>query len=147
MSDDLWVQTMNLNLNAAFRCVRVCVPFMKAQGWGRIINITSQSVYGGSANHAHYTASKSALLGFTHSLAKELGASGITVNMIAPGRIITDLLLEFLPGREAEWLQQTPLGRLGRPEEVAAPIAFLASDAAAYITGATLHINGGLVMS
>lgn len=147
LDDDLWGQTLNLNLNAVFRCIRASVPFMKDQGWGRIINISSQSVYSGSANHTHYTASKAGLLGFTHSLAKELGAFSITVNMIAPGRVITDLLLEFLPGREEEWLQQTPLRRLGRPEEIAAPIAFLASDAAAYITGATLHVNGGLVMS
>ena len=119
---------------------------MKANGWGRIINVTTQAVYTGSANHAHYAAAKSGLHGFTFSLAKELGTSGITVNLVAPGRIRTDMLLERSAGREDEWLRQTPLRRLGEPEEVAGPIAFLASDAASYITGTTLHVNGGLVM-
>jgi NAD(P)-dependent dehydrogenase (short-subunit alcohol dehydrogenase family) len=146
MSDDMWTATLDLNLTAAFRCARACIPLMKARGWGRVINITSQAAYTGSANHAHYAASKAGLSGLTYSLAKELGAFGITVNLVAPGRILTEMLIERLPGREDEWLRQTPLRRFGRPEEVAAPVAFLASDGAAYITGATLHINGGLLM-
>jgi 3-oxoacyl-[acyl-carrier protein] reductase len=146
MSDEVWAATLDLNLTAVFRCARACIPLMKARRWGRVINITSQAAYTGSANHAHYAASKAGLSGLTYSLAKELGAFGITVNLVAPGRILTDMLIERLPGREAEWLRQTPLGRFGRPEEVAAPVAFLASDAAAYITGTTLHINGGLLM-
>jgi 3-oxoacyl-[acyl-carrier protein] reductase len=147
MTDAVWEQTLNLNLSAVFRCTRACLPSMRERGWGRIIIVTSQSAYSGSANHAHYAASKAALSGFSYSLAKEVGTSGVTVNMIAPGRIVTDLIAEHIPSREAEWLRQTPLGRLGQPEEVASAIAFLASDAARYITGATLHVNGGLVMS
>lgn len=146
MSDDLWEQTLSVNLTSAFRCARACIPAMKAQKWGRIINIGSQAAYTGSTNHAHYAAAKAGLLGLTFSLAKELGTFGITVNLVAPGRIITDLLLEHLAGREQEWLAQTPLRRIGAPEEIAGAVAFLASDAASYITGANLHINGGLVM-
>lgn len=146
MTDEVWERSLAVNLSAAFRCSRACLPAMKASGWGRIINVTTQAAYTGSANHAHYAAAKSGLHGFTFSLAKELGTSGITVNLVAPGRIRTDMLLERSAGREDEWLRQTPLRRLGEPEEVAGPIAFLASDAASYITGATLHVNGGLVM-
>ncbi len=147
MTDAMWERTLTLNLTSAFRCTRACIPLMKQHQWGRIINVSSQVVYTGSANHAHYTAAKAGLTGLTYSRAKELGTSGITANLIAPGRIITDLLLEHMPGREEEWLKQTPLRRFGQPDEVAEAIAFLASDAASYITGATLHVNGGLVMS
>ena len=146
MTDEAWERSLAVNLSAAFRCSRACLAAMKAKGWGRIINVTTQAVYTGSANHAHYAAAKSGLHGFTFSLAKELGPSGITVNLVAPGRIRTDMLLERSAGREEEWLRQTPMRRLGEPEDVAGPIAFLASDAASYITGATLHVNGGLVM-
>jgi NAD(P)-dependent dehydrogenase (short-subunit alcohol dehydrogenase family) len=146
MTDEMWERTLAVNLTSAFRCTRACIPGMKARQWGRIINVTSQAAFTGSANHAHYAASKSGLLGLTFSLAKELGTAGITVNLVAPGRITTDLLLEHMAGREEEWLKQTPIRRIGDPEEVAAAIAFLASDAASYITGANLHINGGLVM-
>ncbi|MDZ4766921.1 MAG: SDR family oxidoreductase [Chloroflexota bacterium] len=147
MPDDMWDQTLEVNLSSAFRAIRACIPGMKARGWGRIISITSQAAYSGSSNHAHYAAAKAGLAGLTYSLAKELGAFGITVNLIAPGRILTDMITERMSGREDEWLKQTPLRRFGTPEEVAAPVAFLASDAAAYITGATLHINGGLLMA
>jgi 3-oxoacyl-[acyl-carrier protein] reductase len=146
MTDEMWEQTLSVNLSSAFRCARDCIPAMKAKKWGRIINIGSQAAYTGSSNHAHYAAAKAGLLGLTFSLAKELGTFGITVNLVAPGRITTDLLLERMAGREQEWLAQTPLKRIGEPEEVAGAVAFLATDAAGYITGANLHINGGLVM-
>jgi NAD(P)-dependent dehydrogenase (short-subunit alcohol dehydrogenase family) len=146
MPDEFWERSLAVNLSAAFRCTRACVAAMKVKGWGRIINVSTQAVYTGSANHSHYAAAKSGLHGLSFSLAKELGPWGITVNIVAPGRIRTDLLLERSAGREEEWLRQTPLRRFGEPEEVAGPIAFLASEAAAYITGATLHVNGGLVM-
>ncbi len=147
MSDEMWAQTLALNLTAVFGCTRACLPMMKARGWGRIISLTSQAAFVGSTNHAHYAAAKAGLAGFSYSLAKEVGAEGITVNLVAPGRIITDMLVDHIPSREAEWLKQTPLRRLGQPEEVAGAVVFLASNAASYITGATIHVNGGVFMS
>jgi 3-oxoacyl-[acyl-carrier protein] reductase len=126
--------------------LRECIPSMKERRWGRIINVSSQVVYTGSNNHAHYSAAKSGLLGFTFSLTKELGPFGITANVVAPGRIVTDLLTERMAGREKEWMTQTPMRRFGQPEEVASAIAFLASEGASYITGAVINVNGGLVM-
>jgi len=146
MSDQQWEETLSLNLTSAFRYARRCLPFMKAGRWGRIISVSSQAAYRGSANHAHYAAAKAGLLGFTFSLAREVARFGITVNVVAPGRITTDLLLARIAGREEEWLDQTPMRRFGRPEEVAAAIAFLASEEAGYITGAVVHVNGGLIM-
>ncbi len=147
MTDDIWAQTLALNLTAAFACTRACLPLMKSRNWGRIISLTSQAAFVGSTNHAHYAAAKAGLAGFSYSLAKEVGADGITVNLVAPGRIVTDMLADHIPTREAEWVQQTPLRRLGQPEEVAGAVVFLASNAASYITGATIHVNGGVYMS
>lgn len=147
MPDDAWEKTINVNLNSAFRCSRTAIPHMKAQGWGRIINMTSQAANTGSRNHAHYAASKSGITGLTYSLAKELAPHGITVNQVAPGRITTEMVVSRMAGREEEWIKQTPLGRFGDVEEIGFPVAFLASEAARYITGATLHINGGQLMA
>ena len=146
MKDEDWEQSLAINLTSSFRYARECILSMKDRRWGRIINVSSQVVYTGSNNHAHYSAAKSGLLGFTFSLTKELGPYGITANVVAPGRILTDLLLERMAGREQEWMSQTPMRRFGRPEEVAATIAFLASEDASYITGAVINVNGGLVM-
>ena len=146
MKDEDWEQALAINLTSSFRYARECIPSMKERRWGRVINVSSQVAYTGSNNHAHYSAAKSGLLGFTFSLTKELGPYGITANVVAPGRILTDLLVERLPGREQEWMSQTPMRRFGRPEEVAATIAFLASEEASYITGAVINVNGGLVM-
>jgi len=146
MKDEEWEHSLAVNLGSAFRYARECIPAMKERRWGRIISLSSQAAYTGSSNHAHYAAAKSGLLGLTFSLAKELGAWGITVNVIAPGRILTDMLLDGMAGREEEWIRQTPLQRFGRPEEVAGPIAFLASDDASYITGAVLNVSGGQLM-
>jgi len=146
MKDEEWEEALAINLTSSFRYARECIPSMKERRWGRIINVSSQVAYTGSNNHAHYSAAKSGLLGFTFSLTKELGPYGITANVVAPGRILTDLLLERMAGREQEWMSQTPMRRFGRPEEVAATIAFLASEEASYITGAVINVNGGLVM-
>ncbi|MEO8392810.1 MAG: 3-oxoacyl-ACP reductase family protein [Chloroflexota bacterium] len=146
MSDDQWDDALALNLSSAFRCARSSLPAMRAQGWGRIVNVASQVIFTGSVNHAHYAAAKSGLLGLTFSLAKEVSASGVTVNLVSPGRIVTDMIIDKIAQREQEWLAQTPMRRLGQPEEVASVIAFLASDAASYVTGANLNVNGGLVM-
>ena len=146
LKDEDWETSLAINLTSAFRYARECIPSMKESRWGRIINVSSQVVYTGSNNHAHYAAAKSGLLGFTFSLTKELGPFGITANVVAPGRIVTDLLTERMAGREQEWMSQTPMRRLGQPQEVAAAIAFLASEDASYITGAVINVNGGLVM-
>lgn len=146
LTDADWTRSLDLNLTAAFRLTQASLPDMIALKWGRIVNVSSQAAYTGSARHAHYAAAKAGLLGFTFSLAKEVGPHGITANVVVPGRIETDMLADQLPGRADEWLRQTPLGRLGRPEEVAAAIAFLAGDEAGYITGAALQVGGGLVM-
>jgi NAD(P)-dependent dehydrogenase (short-subunit alcohol dehydrogenase family) len=145
-NDEEWERSLAVNLGSAFRYARECIPAMKERRWGRIVNLSSQAAYTGSSNHAHYAAAKSGLLGLTFSLAKELGAYGITVNAVAPGRIVTDMLLGTMAGREEEWIRQTPLQRFGRPEEVAGPIAFLASEDAGYITGAVLNVSGGQLM-
>jgi len=146
MSDELWDECLAINLSAVFRCCRAAIPHMKQHGWGRIICLSSQAAQTGSSSHAHYAASKSGLHGFSFSLAKELGPEGITVNLVSPGRIATDMLYERSNSREEEWMQQTPLRRLGTSKEVADAVAFLASEKASYITGAEINVNGGLHM-
>ncbi|MFB3778094.1 MAG: SDR family NAD(P)-dependent oxidoreductase [Bryobacteraceae bacterium] len=146
LTDRTWEDSLSLNLSAAFRMARACIPAMKARNWGRIIGLSTQAVYTGSRNYSAYAAAKAGLRGLTFSLVKEVGENGITVNLVAPGRIATDLIMRSSAGRMPEWMAQTPVRRLGQPEEVAAAIVFLASEAASYITGATLHVNGGLVM-
>ena len=146
MSDDLWDEAINVNLTAAFKLIRACAPSMVSKKWGRVINISSQVALTGSANHAHYATAKAGLLGLTYSAAKEYGASGVTVNAVLPGRIETKMIADRSVGRLDEWLAQTPLNRLGRADEVASMINFLASDASSYITGAAINVNGGLVM-
>lgn len=146
MSDSLWDEAININLTAAFKLIRACAPSMVSKKWGRVINISSQVALTGSANHAHYATAKAGLLGLTYSAAKEYGASGVTVNAVLPGRIETKMIADRSIGRLDEWLSQTPLNRLGQPDEVASMINFLASEKASYVTGAAINVNGGLVM-
>jgi NAD(P)-dependent dehydrogenase (short-subunit alcohol dehydrogenase family) len=146
MGDDVFEEALRVNLTAAFRLCRAVIPGMRTAGFGRIVNVSSQAALRGSVAHAHYAAAKAGLHGLTFSLAKELGPDGITVNLVVPGRIRTAMLDDRSPGREDEWLAQTPLRRFGTPEEVAAAVAFLASPAASYITGAALNVSGGLLM-
>lgn len=147
LSDTDWERILAVNLSAVFRCTRAVLPGMLERGWGRIISVTSQAAYNGSVSHAHYATAKAGLAGFTYSLAKEVATAGITVNMVAPGRILTDMITEEASRREAEWLAQIPMRRYGQPEEVASAVAFLASEAARYISGTTIHVNGGQLMS
>ncbi|CAN2230968.1 FabG Dehydrogenases with different specificities (related to short-chain alcohol dehydrogenases) [actinobacterium SCGC AAA044-D11] len=146
MTDQDWDLVLEVNLSSAFKLTRECIPHMKANNWGRIISISSQVALTGSANHSHYAAAKAGLLGFTYSAAKELGAFGITVNAILPGRIETDMISQRSVGRMDEWMAQTPLKRLGKPDEIASVVSFIASNASSYITGAAINVNGGLVM-
>jgi len=146
MTDELWDHAMDLHLKAAYHLAKAIAPSMIKRKWGRIINVSSQVVYTGSANHAHYSAAKSGLHGFTFSIVKELGSYGITANLVSPGRILTDMIKPHIANRKEEWMKQTPLKRFGKPEEVAGTIIFLASEEAGYISGANINVNGGMLM-
>ena len=147
MSDDTWDRLIDVNLSASFRMSREAIPGMLRAGGGRIVNISSQAAFRGSVGRAHYAAAKAGLLGLTYSLARELGPAGVTVNAVVPGRIESDMISGHSDERKrVQWLENTPLGRLGTPAEVASAVGFLTSPEASYITGATLQVGGGLVM-
>ncbi len=147
MKDDEWDAVIDTNLNAVFRMSKLVMRgMMKARG-GRIINITSVVASSGNPGQANYAAAKAGVAGMTRALARELGSRNITVNCVAPGFIDTDMTRALPDGARDGLLAQIALGRLGRPEEIAAAVAFLAAPAASYITGTTLHVNGGMYMS
>jgi 3-oxoacyl-[acyl-carrier protein] reductase len=147
MKDAEWDEVMQTNLNAVFRLSRAVMrPMMKAR-WGRIISITSVVGAAGNPGQANYAAAKAGVVGMTKSLARELGSRGITVNCVAPGFIDTDMTRALTEEQKGALLGQIPLGRLGTPQDVAASVAFLASPAAGYITGAVLHVNGGMYLT
>ncbi|MEX2164698.1 MAG: 3-oxoacyl-ACP reductase FabG [Sulfuricaulis sp.] len=147
MTEDEWDDILNTNLKSAYRMTKACLRAMTKARWGRIINISSVVGATGNAGQANYAASKAGLIGFTMSLAREVGSRNITVNAVAPGFIDTDMTRELTETQKAALLNQIPLGRLGQVEEVAHAVAFLASPQAGYITGMTLHINGGMYMN
>lgn len=147
VTPEVWRRTMQVNLDAAFFCSQAVLPPMRANSSGRIINIASMSARtGGQTSPPHYATSKTGLVGMTRALARLAGAWGVTVNAIAPGMIDTQMIADLSPAQREWWLSQIPLGRLGTPEDVAGVVAFLASSDAAYITGATLDVNGGYFM-
>ncbi|PJJ65152.1 SDR family NAD(P)-dependent oxidoreductase [Compostimonas suwonensis] len=146
MSDELWDESIGINLTSAFRLAREVIPGMRAEGGGRIVNVSSQAAYRGSVGRAHYAAAKAGMLGLTYSLARELGPDAITVNAVVPGRFMSDMLATHMTGKEEAWLEGTPLGRFGLPAELASAVGYLSSDDASYITGAALQVGGGLVM-
>lgn len=146
MKDDDWDAVISTNLKSVYRMSQAVIrPMMKARS-GRIINISSVVGHMGNAGQTNYAAAKAGMTGFSKSLAAELGSRGITVNCVAPGFIDTDMTRELPEEQRQALLQHIPAGRLGQAEEVAAAVAFLASPAAAYITGETLHVNGGMLM-
>ncbi|GJM12366.1 MAG: 3-oxoacyl-[acyl-carrier-protein] reductase FabG [Pseudohongiella sp.] len=147
MKNDEWMDVIDTNLSSMYRLCKACVKGMTKARWGRIINISSVVGSSGNAGQSNYAASKAGIEGFSRALAKEIGSRGITVNAVAPGFIATDMTKD-LPEKQAEaLLASIPLGRLGQPEEIAAMVGFLASDSGAYITGETLHVNGGMYMA
>jgi 3-oxoacyl-[acyl-carrier protein] reductase len=147
MKDDEWMDVLDTNLTSIFRLAKACVRPMTKARWGRIINISSVVGAMGNAGQSNYSASKAGVGGFTRALAKELGSRNITVNTVAPGFIDTDMTKDLPEANKEAMLTQIPLARLGAPEEIAAVVGFLASDAAGYITGETIHVNGGMYMA
>lgn len=147
MKEEDWDMVMSTNLKSVFRLSQAVLrPMMKAR-YGRIINISSVVGHSGNAGQTNYSAAKAGMTGFTKSLAQEVGSRGITVNCVAPGFIDTDMTRELPEEQRNRLLQQIPLGRLGQVDDIAAAVAFLASPAAGYISGETLHVNGGMYMA
>ena len=147
MKEEEWNEVINVNLNSMFRLAKACLKPMTRARWGRIINISSVVGSSGNPGQSNYCASKAGIEGFTRSLAKEIGSRSITVNAVAPGFIETDMTGILPEDQVREMLKQIPLQRLGRAEEVAAVVRFLASDGGAYITGETVHVNGGMYLA
>ena len=147
MKDAEWDEVVDTNLKAVFRLSRAVMRGMMKARWGRIINITSVVGAAGNAGQSNYAAAKAGVVGMTKSLARELGGRGITANCVAPGFIDTDMTRALSEAQRAALLGQIPLGRLGAPEDVASAVAYLASPAAAYVTGCVLHVNGGMYMA
>ena len=146
MKDDEWDEIMATDLKSVYRLSKLVLRSMLKARYGRIINITSVVGVTGNAGQTNYAAAKAGIIGFSKSLAREVGSRNITVNCIAPGFIDTDMTRALSEEQRGALVHQIPLGRLGRPEDVAAAAAFLASPAADYVTGCTLHVNGGLYM-
>jgi 3-oxoacyl-[acyl-carrier protein] reductase len=146
LKDDDWAAVVDTNLSAAFRVIRSALRGMMKAKHGRIINISSVVAASGNPGQANYAAARAGLEGMTRALAREVGSRGISINCIAPGFIDTDMTRKLSDAQAQALLGQIPLGRLGQPQEIAAAVVFLASSAGSYITGATLHVNGGMHM-
>lgn len=148
ISDADWDRMLAVNLRGAFIVAQECLPAMVERKWGRIINITSIGGQWGGMRQVHYAAAKAGLINFTHSLARLYSAAGITANAIAPGLVATDMIRKELKSKAGKSkVAQIPAGRIAEPEEIAACVVYLASDAAGYVTGQTLNLNGGMLMS
>jgi 3-oxoacyl-[acyl-carrier protein] reductase len=146
MKEEDWNLTLDINLGAAFRLSKVCLKRMLKDRRGRIINITSVVGAIGNAGQAPYAAAKAGLIGFTKSLAREVASRGVTVNAVAPGFIDTDMTRALNDEQRAGYYAQIPLGRFGQPEDIAQAVLYLAGSGGSYVTGQTLHINGGMYM-
>jgi 3-oxoacyl-[acyl-carrier protein] reductase len=147
MKDDEWAAVIDTNLSAVFRLSRGVMRGMMKARWGRIVNVTSVVGASGNPGQANYAAAKAGVAGMTRALAQELGSRGITVNCVAPGFIDTDMTRTLEPAQTAALLQRIPLGRLGDAADVAAAVGFLCTPQAGYVTGSTLHVNGGMYMA
>jgi 3-oxoacyl-[acyl-carrier protein] reductase len=146
MKDEEWNDIIETNLTPIFKLSKRCLRAMTIARWGRIITITSVVGAMGNAGQTNYAAAKAGVIGFSKSLAREVGARGITVNCVAPGFIDTDMTSGLAEAHKAAMLEQIPAKRLGEPEEIAAAVSYLASPNAGYVTGETLHVNGGMYM-
>jgi 3-oxoacyl-[acyl-carrier protein] reductase len=146
MKEDEWQSIMDTNLTSVFRMSKAVLRGMMKAKFGRIINISSVVGATGNPGQTNYSAAKAGMIGFTKSMAREVGSRGITVNSVAPGFIDTDMTRELPDEQKEALLSSIPLGRLGKPAEIAAAVVFLATDAGGYITGETLHVNGGMHM-
>ena len=146
LKDDDWDAVLDTNLKAVFRMSRAVMRTMMKQHYGRIVSITSVVGASGNAGQANYAAAKAGVAGMTRALARELGSRNITVNCVAPGFIETDMTASLVPEQQKALLGQIPLGHLGKPQDIAHAVAFIASPQAAYITGQELHVNGGMYM-
>jgi 3-oxoacyl-[acyl-carrier protein] reductase len=146
MKETEWDDVIDTNLTSIYRLCKACLRPMTKARKGRIINIASVVGASGNAGQTNYAAAKAGMIGFSKSLAREVGSRGITVNCVAPGFIDTDMTRELTDDQRGALLGSIPLGRLGQPAEIASVVAFLASPAAAYVTGETLHVNGGMYM-
>jgi len=146
MKEDEWDAVINTNLSSIYRVSKAVLRGMTKARWGRIINISSVVGRMGNAGQANYAAAKAGVEGFSRSLAREVGSRGITVNSVAPGFIDTDMTKELSDDHKAAMLSNVPVQRLGQPEEISSAVGFLASESAGYITGETLHVNGGMYM-
>ncbi len=146
MKDEDWQTVLDVNLTAAFRLIRACLRGMMKARWGRVVNITSVIGVTGNPGQANYAASKAGMIGMTKALAREVASRGITVNCVAPGFIDTPMTADLGDDQRQGLLANIPAERLGTADDVAAAVAYLAADEAAYVTGHTLHVNGGLAM-
>ena len=144
MTSEEWSAVIDTNLNGLYRITKPVLRGMLRARWGRVVNVSSVVARSGNPGQANYVASKAGVEGFTRSLAQEVASRGITVNAVAPGYIATDMTGKLSDGQAEQLLERIPLGRMGTAADIAEAVAFLVSDAAAYITGETLHVNGGL---
>ncbi len=146
MTEQDWMAVINTNLNSVFNVTRQVIDGMSERGWGRIINISSVNAIKGQFGQTNYSAAKAGMAGFSKALAQEVVRKGVTVNTVSPGYVETDMVMAIRPEIREQIIAQIPMGRLAKPQEIAAVVAFLASEEAGYITGANISVNGGMHM-